>query len=80
MLTQLKPVLPVEVIGRGKGLCFAIIDYGEEHNLLFVTAIDETGEIWTAPSSLVRVRKNWSMGRTFDAQDDHRRSGGGATS
>lgn len=75
MLTQLKPVLPVTIEGKGKGLCFAIIDYGEEHNLLFVTALDDTGEIWTAPAPLVRVRRNWSMGRTLDAQADHGSAG-----
>jgi hypothetical protein len=70
MLTQLNPVLPVEVEGKGKGLCFAIIDYGEEHNLLYVTIIDETHEIWAAPSYKVRGRENWSMGRTHGKADN----------
>jgi hypothetical protein len=36
--------------------------YGPEHHLIRVTAIDETGEIWCAPNSKVRVQANWTMG------------------
>lgn len=61
--TQLNPPLPVQIAGKGKGLAFAVIDYGIEHNLLWVTAIDETGEIWCAPNPIVRVQANWSAGR-----------------
>lgn len=60
---QLDPPIPLDIIGRGKGLALAVIDYGAEHNLLWVTVIDATGEIWCAPNPLVRAQKNWSMGR-----------------
>ena len=40
MFTQLNPPLPVTVIDRGKGLALAVIDYGPEHNLIWVTALD----------------------------------------
>lgn len=63
MLTQLNPPIPLHVLGRGDGLALAVIDYGPEHNLLWVTAIDATGEIWCAPNSEVRMQGNWSMGR-----------------
>ena len=61
--TQLATPLPVTVEDKGKGLAFAVIDYGPEHNLIWVTAIDQTGEIWCAPNPLVRMRDNWTMGR-----------------
>ncbi len=61
--TQLNPPIPVTVIDRGEGLAFGVIDYGPEHNLLWVTAIDASGEIWCAPNPKVRMQKNWSMGR-----------------
>ena len=61
--TQLNPSIPVTVIDRGDGLAFAVIDYGPEHNLLWVTALDANGEIWCAPNPKVRMQKNWSMGR-----------------
>lgn len=63
MFTQLNPSLPVHVLGKGDGLAIAAIDYGPEHNLLWVTAIDATGEIWCAPNPQVRMQKNWSMNR-----------------
>lgn len=63
MLTQLNPPIPLHVLGRGDGLAHAVIDYGPEHNLLWVTAIDATGEIWCAPNPQVRMPGNWSMGR-----------------
>jgi len=61
--TQLDPPLPLEVIDKGKGLAIGMIDYGAEHNLIWVTAIDATGEIWCAPNPKFRMQRNWSMGR-----------------
>lgn len=63
MLTQLDPPIPLHVLGKGDGYAMAIIDYGQEHNLIWVTAIDETGEIWCAPNPEVRMQRNWTMGR-----------------
>lgn len=63
MLTQLNPTIPVEIADKGKGFAFAVIDYGQEHHLLWVVALDATGEIWTSPNPDVRVRDNWTMGR-----------------
>ncbi len=61
--TQLNPPIPIEVIGKGKALAFAVIDYGPEHNLMWVSAIDCSGEIWCAPNPVVRMQANWSLGR-----------------
>lgn len=68
MFTQLNPPLPVFVVGRGKGSAIAVIDYGQEHNLIWVTAIDATGEIWCAPNPSVRMQSNWTMGRQVTPQ------------
>ena len=65
--TQLDPPLPVTVQDRGKGFAFAVIDYCQEHNLIWVTAITETGEIWCAPNPAVRMQANWTMGRPSPA-------------
>lgn len=62
--TQLDPALPIHVEGKGAGYAFAVIDYGQEHNLIWITAINETGEIWCAPNPKVRMLANWTMGRT----------------
>ncbi len=63
MFTQLNPTIPVHVLGKGDGYAIGMIDYGQEHNLIWVTAIDETGELWCAPNFKVRLGKNWTMGR-----------------
>ncbi|WP_353203686.1 hypothetical protein [Sphingomonas sp.] len=62
-MQQLDPPLPVHVLDKGAGYAFAVIDYGQEHNLIWVTAITETGEIWCAPNPRVRMQANWTMGR-----------------
>ena len=64
MIVQLNPPLPLTVEGKGDGLAIAMIDYGPEYNILWVTALDANGEIWCAPNPKVRMQKNWSMGRT----------------
>ena len=61
--TQLSSPMPIFVIGKGKGLAVAVLDYGPEHDLVWVTAIDETGELWCAPNPQVRMQANWTLGR-----------------
>ena len=68
MFTQLDPTIPVHVLKKGDGYAMAVIDYGQEHNLIWVTAITETGEIWCAPNSKVRMDTNWTMGRAASAR------------
>lgn len=65
--TQLASPIPVHVLDKGKGLAFAVIDYGAEHNLIWVTALDDSGEIWCAPNPLVRFQANWTLGRSAPA-------------
>ncbi|MBW6527714.1 hypothetical protein KZ813_12765 [Sphingomonas sp. RHCKR7] len=60
---QLDPPLPVQVLDRGAGYAFAVIDHGQEHDLIWVTALNETGEIWCAPDPRVRLQANWTRGR-----------------
>ena len=62
MLTQLNPPIPMDT-PKGSGLALAVIDYGLEHNLLWVVGIDDTGEVWCVPNADVRMQKNWSAGR-----------------
>lgn len=63
MYTELKSPLPLCVEGKGKGYAIGVIDYGPEHHLIWVVAIDDTREIWAAPNPMVRVQSNWTMGR-----------------
>ncbi|EIZ77244.1 hypothetical protein WSK_4237 [Novosphingobium sp. Rr 2-17] len=63
MFTQLNPTIPLHVMGKGDGYALGMIDYGQEHNLIWVTALDGSGEIWCAPNHTVRLGRNWTMGR-----------------
>jgi len=62
VFTQLNPSIPMET-PKGKGLAIAVIDYGLEHSLLWVVAIDATREVWCVPNADVRMQTNWSAGR-----------------
>ena len=63
MVTQLDPAIPLHVLGKGAGYAIGLIDYGQEHSLIWITALDASGEIWCAPNHKVRLGKNWTMGR-----------------
>lgn len=65
MIVQLNPVIPLET-PKGKGYAWFLLDYGEEHHLMWVVAIDETGEIWTFSNPEVRAQKNITMGRVLN--------------
>lgn len=45
-----------------EGYAFLVIDYSQEHNLLFVVALDN-GEIWTIKNKDLRFCKNISLDR-----------------
>ena len=62
MLLQLNPPIPV-ISPKGKGLAHAMIDYGAEHDLLWVVFQDETGECWTWENAHIRARVNQTLGR-----------------
>ena len=64
MFTQLNPAIPLHVLGKGDGYAIGMIDYGQEHNLIWVTALHANGEIWCAPNPTVRMGRNWTMGRS----------------
>lgn len=67
MIVQLNPPLELDT-PKGKGLAWLVIDYGIEHNLLWVVAINETGEIWTFSNPEVRATKNITAGRISDSK------------
>lgn len=62
MLTQLNPPIPLST-PKGDGMAWAVIDYSAEFNLMWVVAIDKTGEIWTFKNPEVRAQKNITLGR-----------------
>ena len=62
MILQLSPVLPLET-PKGTGWAHFLIDYSQEHNLLWVVFLEENGECWTFPNSEIRMVHNLSLGR-----------------
>jgi hypothetical protein len=59
---QLNPPIPM-MTPKGEGLAWVMIDYGIEYNLIWVVAIDATGEIWSFANPKVRALKNITQGR-----------------
>jgi len=47
---------------KAEGYAFMVIDYSQEHHLLFVCAMDD-GEIWTLNNKEIRFCKNISLDR-----------------
>jgi len=62
-MIQLNPMLPIFRISDNlEGYAFLVIDYSQEHNLLFVCAM-QNGEIWTLSNQDIRFCKNISLNR-----------------
>jgi hypothetical protein len=61
MLLQLNPTIPV-VTPKGKGMAQAIIDYGPEHDLIWVVFQDD-GECWSWKNQDIRAERNITLGR-----------------
>tara|TARA_R110000868_G_scaffold156695_2_gene383723 strand:- start:11869 stop:12090 length:222 start_codon:yes stop_codon:yes gene_type:complete len=63
MITQLNPMIPIyRVLDNMEGYAFLVIDYSQEHNLLFTCAMDN-GEIWTLSNLEIRIQNNISLNR-----------------
>jgi hypothetical protein len=61
MFTQLVPPIWIET-PKGKGLAHGVIDYGPDHDLLWVVFDRATRECWTWPNKDVRYDVNVSLG------------------
>jgi hypothetical protein len=63
MILQLNPMLPIVRVKDGmEGYAFLVIDYSQEHNLLFTCGF-ANGEIWTLSNQDIRFSKNISLSR-----------------
>ena len=62
MILQLNPPIPVKT-PKGKGIAHVLIDYGIEHDLLWVCFINKTGECWTFNNSKITAGNNISIDR-----------------
>lgn len=63
MFAQLNPWIPLVTDDGRKGHAIALIDYGQEHDTLFLFGFDDTRELWWLPNSRLRIADNISLGR-----------------
>jgi hypothetical protein len=68
-ILQLDPPLQL-LTPKGNGLAWFVIDPGIEHNLQWVVALDENGELWTFQNPEVRAHKNITMQRYLLSKDE----------
>jgi len=68
MPTQLNPALPM-VTPKGKGLAHFLIDYGPEHDLVWVV-FQQDKTVWCWRNQDVRADTNITFGRMSDGEDD----------
>lgn len=64
MIKQLSPTIPM-ISPKGPCIAHFLIDYGEEHHLMWVVAQSDSGEFWTWPNPDVRAQKNMTLGRGY---------------
>jgi len=63
MILQLNPMIPIyRASDKMEGYAFLVIDYSQEHNILFTCAMDN-GEVWTLNNKEIRFCKNISLDR-----------------
>lgn len=61
-LLQLNPPIPLET-PKGKAFAHILIDYGQEHDLIWVCFQDDTGECWSWGNKDIKMQHNITMGR-----------------
>ena len=62
-MLQLNPMLPIYRLSDNMtGYAFLVIDYSQEHNLLFSCAMSN-GEIWTLSNQQIKFQNNISLNR-----------------
>jgi hypothetical protein len=60
---QLNPPLWLET-PRGQALAHLVIDYGIEHDLLWITFLQVGGQCWAFRNPEIRASENVTLGRT----------------
>ena len=76
MIQQLNPPLPLET-PKGRGWAHLLIDYSQEHDLLWVVFLNENGECWSFSNSEIRMVNNLSLGRYVPNLESYNSFGSG---
>lgn len=62
MIIQLNPPLPL-ITPKGNGWAHFLIDYGVEHDLLWVVFQNDTGECWSWLNRDIKIQSNITLNR-----------------
>lgn len=60
MMLQLNPPVPIQT-PKGSAWATAIIDYGPQWDLMWVSFVEATGECWTFRNPEIRQGKNYTF-------------------
>lgn len=60
-MTRIDPPLPLET-PKGLAMAYFLLDYGIDHDLLWVCFINSTRECWTFANPQIRAVSNLSLG------------------
>ena len=60
MIIQLDPTIPMET-PKGPAKAHFLIDYGQEHHLIWVCFQNDTGECWTWSNPQIKIEENVTM-------------------
>ncbi len=63
MLYQLNPTIPMRC-SRGDGYAVAVIEYSQEHHILWVVALNPSGEVWCLANSEISLQIDGSVRHT----------------
>lgn len=66
MIQQLNPTIPLET-PKGKGFAYFVLDYSQDHDLLWVVFLNKSGECWTFKNSEIRIQSNFTLGRETES-------------
>jgi hypothetical protein len=61
-MLRLDPPIPV-ITPKGKAWAHVLIDYSQEHHLIWVCFQDDTGECWSWQNKDIRIQTNPTLGR-----------------
>lgn len=78
-LLQLSPSIPL-LTPKGPARALVLIDYGEDHDLLWVCFQDQGGECWTWRNRDIRAVPNLTFGVTSSTPPVHQSRGANGSS
>jgi hypothetical protein len=61
VIIQINPPLPVTTV-KGRGFAHFLIDYSQEHDLIWVVFMKESGECWSLSNKDIRMDANFTLG------------------